>query len=234
MGAEQSQPDRRPRLRVVHRQVFVLMPPGRAAAMSNADQEDRAGDLCSAAVLGDRPRSGACPRRPGQAPGQRADADRARRRPAMPTARSRRGTAASPRRRPATASAPTTRIRSRATRPLFADHPGQLQAVRASSSTPGQKAMFAKYPTLPHGRVSDRGAAPRSRRAPTSTPKSNATACKLVADGEGIAELRRGLPVPDPAERPRGDLEPQAQVQGPVGASATRTRRRRPPAARSR
>ena len=63
--------------------------------------------------------------------------------------------------------------------------------------TPGQKAMFAKYPTFRMDVYPTRRSASFPQRTYDFT-KRNATQCKLVADGEGIQNCAEGIPFPIP------------------------------------
>ncbi|WP_290890520.1 DUF1329 domain-containing protein, partial [Arenimonas sp.] len=63
--------------------------------------------------------------------------------------------------------------------------------------TPGQKAMFAKYPTFRMDVYPTRRSASFPQRTYDFT-KRNATQCKLVANGEGIQNCAEGIPFPIP------------------------------------
>ena len=63
--------------------------------------------------------------------------------------------------------------------------------------TPGQQAMFAKYPTFRMDVYPTHRTASFPARTYEYTAK-NATACKLVADGDGIENCAEGFPFPIP------------------------------------
>lgn len=67
----------------------------------------------------------------------------------------------------------------------------------AERLTPGQQAMFAKYPTFRMDVYPTHRSASFPARTYEYTAK-NATACKLVADGEGIENCAEGFPFPIP------------------------------------
>ena len=86
--------------------------------------------------------------------------------------------------------------------PFAADKP-LYQVTRANVAqyaevlTPGQKAMFAKYPTFRMDVYPTRRSASFPQRTYDFT-KKNATSCKLVADGDGIQGCAEGIPFPVP------------------------------------
>jgi hypothetical protein len=67
----------------------------------------------------------------------------------------------------------------------------------ADKLTPGQQAMFAKYPTFRMDIYPTRRSASFSPRVYEFTAK-NATQCKLVADGDGVENCAEGFPFPIP------------------------------------
>jgi hypothetical protein len=67
----------------------------------------------------------------------------------------------------------------------------------ADKLTPGQQAMFAKYPTFRMDVYPTRRSASFSPRVYEFTAK-NATTCKLVADGDGVENCAEGFPFPIP------------------------------------
>jgi hypothetical protein len=67
----------------------------------------------------------------------------------------------------------------------------------ADKLTPGQQAMFAKYPTFRMDVYPTRRSASFSSRVYEFTAK-NATSCKLVADGDGVENCAEGFPFPIP------------------------------------
>ena len=71
------------------------------------------------------------------------------------------------------------------------------QRDHAEKLTPGQLAMFARYPTFRMLVYPTHRSAALSARHYEYTRK-NATRCKLVADGEGVADCAEGLPFPIP------------------------------------
>lgn len=71
------------------------------------------------------------------------------------------------------------------------------QAQYANVLSPGQKAMFAKYPTFRMDVYPTRRSASFPQRTYEFT-KRNATQCKLVANGEGVQNCAEGIPFPIP------------------------------------
>ena len=71
------------------------------------------------------------------------------------------------------------------------------QRDHAAKLTPGQLAMFARYPTFRMLVYPTHRSAALPARNYEYTRK-NATSCKLVADGEGVADCAEGLPFPIP------------------------------------
>lgn len=71
------------------------------------------------------------------------------------------------------------------------------QAQYANVLTPGQKAMFAKYPTFRMDVYPTRRSASFPQRTYDFT-KRNATSCELVANGEGVRNCAEGIPFPIP------------------------------------
>jgi hypothetical protein len=67
----------------------------------------------------------------------------------------------------------------------------------ADKLTPGQQAMFAKYPTFRMDVYPTRRSASFPARVYEYTAK-NATRCKLVADGDGVQDCAEGFPFPIP------------------------------------
>src|SRR5688572_1260288 len=86
--------------------------------------------------------------------------------------------------------------------PFAADKP-LYQVTRANMSqyanvlTPGQEAMFAKYPTFRMDVYPTRRSASFPARTYEYT-KKNATTCTLVANGEGVQNCAEGIPFPIP------------------------------------
>jgi hypothetical protein len=67
----------------------------------------------------------------------------------------------------------------------------------ADKLTPGQQAMFAKYPTFRMDVYPTHRSASFPQRVYEYTAK-NATSCKLVADGDGVQDCAEGFPFPIP------------------------------------
>lgn len=86
--------------------------------------------------------------------------------------------------------------------PFAADRP-KFQISRANVAqyganlTPGQKAMFARYPTFRMDVYPTRRSASFPQRTYDFT-RTNATKCQLVANGEGVQNCAEGLPFPIP------------------------------------
>ena len=78
-----------------------------------------------------------------------------------------------------------------------------LNAKYADVLTPGQKAMFAKYPTFRMDVYPTRRSASFPQRTYDYTMR-NATSCKLVADGEGVQGCAEGIPYDAPVAAPEG------------------------------
>jgi hypothetical protein len=111
-------------------------------------------------------------------------------------ARFRPGVVASRRRRRDTRWARSTWIRSRPTRPLLQITPANYKHY-ADKLTAGAQAAFAKYPSFRMDIYPTRRSASFPERVYEYTVK-NATACKLVADGDGIENCAEGFPFPIP------------------------------------
>ena len=69
--------------------------------------------------------------------------------------------------------------------------------THADKLTPGQQAMFAKYPTFRMDVYPTHRSASFPQRVYEYTAK-NATQCKLVADGDGVQDCAEGFPFPIP------------------------------------
>ena len=83
-----------------------------------------------------------------------------------------------------------------ADKPLYSVSRANVQQY-ANVLTPGQKAMFAKYPTFRMDVYPTRRSASFPQRTYDFT-KRNATQCQLVSNGEGVQNCAEGIPFPIP------------------------------------
>ena len=91
---------------------------------------------------------------------------------------------------------------------------GKDMAAQADKLTEGTKELLKRYPTMRVDVYPTHRTVALPQRVLDNTPK-NATGAKTVEGGLATENVLAGIPVPDPEDRPRSDVEPPAALQRP-------------------